>query len=83
MPVAVSVLHVLNESENGEPDGVIAVVPVMVTVDVEPFPIVIVGLEPPPVVVETLSGFGVATTALLPVPLTAMLNGLLAEFAPV
>ena len=83
VPVAVSVPHVLNERENGDPDGVIAVVPVMVTVDVDPFPIVTVGLEPPLIDVETLRGFGDATTALLPVPLTAMLNGLLAEFAPV
>ena len=82
-PVAVSVLQVLKETVNGEPDGVIAVSPVTVTVEAEPFPSVIVGAELPPTEVETFKGLGDATRALLPVPLTATENGLLAEFVPV
>jgi hypothetical protein len=55
---------------------VMALKPAIAAVEVEPFPIVTVKLAGKLIDAVTFAGFGVATSALLPVPLTGIENGL-------
>ena len=68
--------HVLKLVVNGEPVGVTAFTLVIATVEADPFPMRIVGLPEEPTVVEMFSGLGVATSELLPDPVTAIKYGL-------